>query len=251
MELAYDRRGSGEPLVLIHALGADRHVWRPVLDLLAAERDVIAVDLPGFGDSPPLANGDAPTARTLAQVVARFARDLGIDRPHVAGNSLGGWVALELALAGDARTVAAIAPAGLWPRPLGARPSTGRSVAQALAPALPVLLASDRARALALASTVAYPARVPRDEAVRLVRSYAEAPGYAAANEAMRAGRFTDLERIRVPVTLAWPDRDRLVGRPARLPAGVCSVTLSDCGHMPMWDDPEQVARFLAGASSA
>ena len=112
-----------------------------------------------------------------------------------------------------------------------------------------MLLASDRARALALAGTVAHPERVPREDAVRLVRAYAEAPGYAAANDAMRAGRFADLERIRVPVTLAWPDRDRLVGRPAHLPPRVRSVVLHDCGHMPMWDDPEQVARVLLQAS--
>jgi pimeloyl-ACP methyl ester carboxylesterase len=251
VRLAFDRRGAGEPLVLIHALGADRHVWRPVVDQLAAERDVIAIDLPGFGESPTLPNGDAPTARKLAQVVAGFVRELGVERPHVAGNSLGGWVALELALAREARTVAAIAPAGLWPRALGARASSpGRSIAQALAPALPVLLASDRARALALAATVAHPERVPRQEAVRLVRAYADAPGYAAANDAMRAGRFAELDRVEVPVTLAWPDSDRLVGRPPRLPAAVRNVVLRGCGHMPMWDDPAQVARVLLRASA-
>ena len=134
MDLAHDRRGSGEPLVLIHALGADRHVWRPVLDLLAAERDVIAIDLPGFGESPALANGDEPTARTLAGVVARFIRELGVERPHVAGNSLGGWVALELALAGHARSVTTLGAAGLWPRPLGPKAGAARTLAGAVAP---------------------------------------------------------------------------------------------------------------------
>jgi pimeloyl-ACP methyl ester carboxylesterase len=248
--LAFDRSGSGPPLVLIHALGADRHVWRPVTEMLARERDVIAVDLPGFGDSPLLEPGDEPTAAELARIVSEFVRELGVDRPHVAGNSLGGWVALEMALAGDAKSVSAIAPAGLWPRPLGGKPGVGRSIAQAVGPALPLLLASDGARSLALSATVAHPERVPRDEAVRLVRAYADAPGYDAANAAMRAGRFASLERIRVPVTLAWPDRDRLVGRPAYLPPRVRNVVLRDCGHMPMWDDPRQVARMLLTASS-
>ncbi len=97
--LAFERRGSGPPLLLLHPLGADRHVWAPVLDRLARERDVVCVDLPGFGGSAPLEGDSSPAA--LAAAVAEFADALGIGGSvHVAGNSLGGWVALELALAG-------------------------------------------------------------------------------------------------------------------------------------------------------
>jgi pimeloyl-ACP methyl ester carboxylesterase len=65
----------------------------------------------------------------------------------------------------------------------------------------------------------------------------------------MRAGRVEGLDRIEVPVTLAWPDRDRVV-RPAKnVPAKVRQVVLRDCGHVPMWDDPEQVARLLLEGS--
>ena len=251
MAIAYERRGSGPPLVLIPPLGGDRHVWDPVLDRLAAERDVIAVDLPGFGKSPPFSNGHAPTAATLAGTVHDLARSLGIERPHVAGNSLGGWVALELAASDRARSVTAIAPAGLWARALRPRPSPARTAARAALPVLPLVLASDRARRLALAGTVAHPERVPRREAVRLVRTYAAAPGYDGANAAMRAGRFEGFERIRVPLTLAWPDRDRLVTRPKRLPPAARNVVLRDCGHLPMWDDPEQVADVLLEASTS
>ncbi|MEJ7787901.1 MAG: alpha/beta fold hydrolase, partial [Solirubrobacteraceae bacterium] len=121
--LAFDRTGrtpdgacgtpmgtGGEPLVLLHPLGGDRRVWRPVLERLAPHRDVIAVDLPGFGGSPALADEQHPIA--LAAAVSGLLRELGIDggRAHLAGNSLGGWVALEVALAGDAASVTAIAP---------------------------------------------------------------------------------------------------------------------------------------------
>ena len=64
--LSHDRTGSGAPLLLIHPLGGSRVVWEPVMPLLARERDVIAVDLPGFGDSPPLPRrrgGDRRPAR--------------------------------------------------------------------------------------------------------------------------------------------------------------------------------------------
>ena len=250
MTIDHERRGAGEPLVLIHPLGGDRHVWDPVLDLVAAERDVIALDLPGFGGSPPLDGGVPPSPEALAGAVAGFLAEIGVERPHVAGNSLGGWVALELALSGSARSVTAIAPAGLWTRPLGPKPTPAYTFARAALPVLPMLLAAPPARRLALAGLVADPDRVPADDAVRLVRSYAEAPGYLTVNEAMRSGRFTGLDRITVPMTFAWPDRDRLIGRPARLPAHAESVVLRGCGHLPMWDDPQQVAAALLRGSS-
>jgi pimeloyl-ACP methyl ester carboxylesterase len=241
--LAYERQGSGEPLVLIHPLGGDRHIWAPVMDRLAEHRDVIAVDLPGFGDSPEL---DAtPTPAALGSAVAAFASDLGVENPHAAGNSLGGWVALEMGLAGQARSVTAIAPAGLWSRALGPRPSPGRALAKRLAPLVTPVLASRRVRLAALSMVLAHPERVSARDAARLVRAYAAAPGFDSANAAMRANVFRSLADVVVPVTLAWPDHDRLVGRPRQLPPAVRNVVLRDCGHLAMWDDPEQVAEVL------
>ena len=250
MELEYERRGSGEPLVLIHSLGTDHHVWSPVLDLLAEQRDVIAIDMPGFGGSDAFPDDREPTPRALAGEIAGFLTSRGVDRPHVAGNSLGGWVALELAAAGEARSVTAISPAGLWPRALGPRPSVARGAARAAAPFLAVVLATERGRQMALAGTMAHPERVPVADAVRLVRAYAAAPGYDAANAAMRSGRFTGLAEIPVPVTLVWPQRDRLIGRPSRLPAAVRNIEIPDAGHVPMWDQPDAVAAALLGGSS-
>jgi pimeloyl-ACP methyl ester carboxylesterase len=244
--LAYDRAGSGPRLVLLHPLGANRHVWAPVMERLAAEREVIAVDLPGFGESPSLNGGGPPTPAALADAVA--AEFTG-EPYHVAGNSLGGWVALELAAAGHARSVTAIAPAGLWPEPLAPKRATARSLARAVRPVLPALVRSGAGRRLALAGTVADPDRVPPDAALRLVRSYADAPGFEAVNRAMRAGRFTRLEHLRVPVTLVWPEHDRLVAEPAHLPPTVRSVRLPGAGHVPMWDQPEAVAALLLSGS--
>ncbi|MEA2421964.1 MAG: hypothetical protein QOF55_1063 [Thermoleophilaceae bacterium] len=249
MRLGYDRLGSGPPLVLIHSLGTDRGVWHPVLDRLARGRDVIALDLPGFGESEPLPPGVPPTPQALGDAVASFLEDLGVARPHVAGNSLGGWVALELGVDRTARSVTAIAPAGLWPRALAPKPSIARGLARAGLPVLATVLASERGRRLALGATMAHPERVPREDAVRLVRAYAAAPGYDTVNAAMRAGRFEGLERLRVPVTFGWPDRDRLVARPAHLPPAARNVVLHDCGHVPMWDDPRQVADLLLAGS--
>jgi pimeloyl-ACP methyl ester carboxylesterase len=115
---------------------------------------------------------------------------------------------------------------------------------------LGLLLAHPAGRRAAFMGTTAHPERIPAGAARRLVRAYALAPGFTAANDAMRSGRFDGLERIRVPVTLAWPDRDRLVARPRSLPPSVRNVVLRDCGHLPTWDDPEQVAAVLLAGSA-
>lgn len=246
--IAFTRVGAGPPLVLLHALGTDRRMWDPVLERLAAEREVFAVDMPGFGESPPLAGRDgAPVAP--ADLAAAIHDGLGLDRPHVAGNSLGGWVALELAHAGRARSVTALAPAGLWPEPLMPKRSAARALARAVRPALPVLLRRPRGRRTALAGTIAHPERVPYAAALQLVRAYADAPGFEQANAGMRAGRFTGLAEISVPLTLAWAEHDRLVGRPRTVPARAREVALRGCGHMPTWDDPALVAGVLLAGS--
>lgn len=239
----FDRRGAGTPLLLIHPLGADGSVWQPVLDRLAEHHDVIVPDLPGFGASPPLER--TPTPAALAGALAALLDELGVGPVHVVGNSLGGWVALELALLRRASRVTAIAPAGLWASPLAPKRGTARRLAALGLPLLPRIAASERGRRVLLASSVAHPERVPPEAAAQLVRSYATAPGLQAVNEQMRGARFEALAEIDVPVTLAWPEFDRLVSRPRLLPPNIRNVTLTDCGHIPMWDDPEQVVRLI------
>lgn len=226
-------------LVLLHPLGADHRVWDPVLPLLGG--DVVAVDMPGFGSEPPL-GGESVTPLELAHAVHDR---LGLPEYDVAGISLGGWVALELARTGLARSVTAIAPAGMWAEPLARKRSTARLTARTLAPVLPALLRRPRGRRAALGGTIAHPERMPYEAALRLVRSYAGAPGFEAANRGMRAGRFTGLDEVAVPMKLAWCEHDRLVGRPRHVPASAREFFLDGCGHLPTWDDPPAVARVL------
>jgi pimeloyl-ACP methyl ester carboxylesterase len=111
-------------------------------------------------------------------------------------------------------------------------------------------MAAPAGRRAALMATTAHPERIPPDAARRLVRAYALAPGFDAASDAMRAGAFGDLGRVPVPVTLVWPELDRLVRRPDHVPVQVHEIALPAAGHMPTWDDPEAVAAALLEGSS-
>src|SRR3954466_5203009 len=151
-DIAFDRAGSGPPLVLIHGLGGERHVWAPVIDLIADRRDVITVDLPGFGGSAPLPQGDDVAPAALAASIGGLIDALGLDRPHVAGNSLGGWVALELAASSRVASATALAPAGLWlvPRRPSRTMGLNRALARRTARLPPLILGRPWGRALAL-----------------------------------------------------------------------------------------------------
>jgi pimeloyl-ACP methyl ester carboxylesterase len=247
VSLAYDLTGAGSPgpaLVLLHPLGADRRMWHSIVGRLGERRQVIAFDLPGFGESPPLA-GEVPSPRALAAAVAAQLESMGITRPHIVGNSLGGWVGLELGLSGAAERVTAIAPAGLWPEPLVPKQGIAHRVGRALLPVIERVAATAGGRSLLLRGAVAHPRRVPAAQAAHLVRAYATAPGFTAVNDAMRSSRFEGLERIRCPVTLVWPDHDRLIQRPVWVPDRIDNVVLSDSGHIPVWDAPDALVQIM------
>lgn len=259
MELSHARRGGGEPLVLIHGIGSQWQMWEPVLDRLAKERDVIAVDLPGFGRSSPLA-GRSPTVAALTSALGRFVDGLGLERAHLAGNSLGGWVALRLAADGRARTVTALSPAGFWNARecayLHASLTVARAMARALVPAAPALVGRAAGRTALFSQFVGRPWRIPPHAAVEALRNLAAAPGFPATLEAMVAERFTGGPPTAVPTTIAWGQRDRLLlprqaSRAARELPGARMLRLAGCGHVPTWDDPEQVAGVVLAGSSA
>ena len=254
--LNHVRRGRGEPLLLLHSLGGSLVQWSPVMDRLAAEREVVAIDMPGFGESPPLPDGVAPRAANLATAVLDFYDALGIGgTPAIAGISLGGWVAIECARQGGASAVVALCPAGFWKRSPAA---SDRAVARArrggrlARPLLRPMMSTARGRRRALGRFIYRPERLSPGEAEAIARAYVTAPAYDEASALMRAGRIDELKGIKVPITLAWGEHDALVrNRPLpdkAVPKRVDQVLLPGCGHVPTWDDPELVARVvLAG----
>src|SRR5437763_386393 len=109
--VAFERRGAGEPLLLVHGTGLSRQVWDPVVGTLSERRELLLVDLPGHGHSPPPAPQVEPTPIGYARALAALLDELQLEMVDVAGNSVGGWTALELAKLGRARAVVALAPA--------------------------------------------------------------------------------------------------------------------------------------------
>src|SRR5436190_10525075 len=117
-----------EPLLLIHATAG---AWRPVMSRLSEHHEVIALDLPGFGKAP----ARSPAVPDLADAVEEQLDEKGLDTAYLAGSSLGGWVALELARRGRARTVTAISPIGLGSERENRRARRRMRLAHAAAPA--------------------------------------------------------------------------------------------------------------------
>jgi len=259
--LNYYRVGTGEPLVLIHGIGSRWQIWNPVLPYLEPKRDVIALDLPGFGASPIAPHDAPPGLETLRHSITELIDELGLDRPHVAGNSLGGWLALELAKRGLVRSATALSPAGFWRNGFEsgfARASLNATIAatKLLRPFADSLMESPAARVAALGQVFGHPSRIPPADAAGTVRAAADAPSFAETLTAMMPEHFSGGEEIEVPVTIAWGELDRLLlprqaARAAQLVPSARSLWLYDCGHVPTYDDPEQVAGVLLEGSNA
>jgi pimeloyl-ACP methyl ester carboxylesterase len=241
-----------ETLLLIHGLGGSKGIWDPVLPLLAPERETIALDMPGFGAASPLPDGVEPTAANLATALREQCSALGLERPHVAGNSLGAWVGLEMGRFGWASSVTALSPAGLWRAPLGERKGDRRRWARRLRPLVSLGLWVPPLRRRMLATFAARPERIPRAAGRKLVLGWIDASGYDGANRAMRTHLFDPVGYPEdVPVTIAWGERDNLVAppKPERRPPHARFIVLPGVGHTPTWDDPVLVANTLLEGS--
>lgn len=252
------RAGKGEALVLLHGITGSETMWRRVVPLLAGHHDVMALTLLGHRGGTPA--GPGTTVADLVDDVEAQLDDLGLERPHLAGNSLGGWVALELARRGRAVSVCALSPAGCWES--GTREQTD---------------ATSRIRALALATRLGRPvlgvaAHIPlvrklalRDNAVHGDRVSA-AELVCLADDLLACTVLTDLlgsdehlapiDPLPCPVVLAWSEHDRILpvavhGTRARalIPAAEYRV-LSGVGHVPMFDDPNLTADAILSTSN-
>jgi pimeloyl-ACP methyl ester carboxylesterase len=246
---------AGEPVVLLHGLGMSERVWDDVRPVLARHHDVVALTALGH-------RGGAAAARrpvTVADLVDHAERALderGLARPHLAGNSLGGWMAIELARRGRARTVCAISPAGFWAagtpeqhdgtrilRAVRLRTRLSRPLP------LPLVLRAPLARRVALRDIAAHG---ERRTPAQVIEAADDLLGCTIFDDLLTTGEeIAPLHPLPCPVTLAWAAQDAIVPLAvngavgwARLPEARFTV-LPGAGHVAMADDPEAVARTI------
>jgi len=257
--LAYERHGSGDPLVLVHGVTHRRQAWYPVLDELAEQRDVILVDLPGHGESPSFDLDGLSVKDALRRDFEGFLDELGLDRPHIAGNSLGGLVSLHAGANGRAASVTCHSPAGFW-QDEAEFAYTRRffigllSLADRLGPSAERAARSRAVRQVVYSTLMAHPSRVPFDHVLGDVRAFMCArPTLRTLLDA--AEPFIDEIPADVPVTIAWAGRDLVLPRwqaenaKQRLPHGE-HLILRGVGHVPMFDHPRLITKVLLEGSA-
>lgn len=249
-----------EPLVLLHGITMSARAWDRVTPLLEPRHEVFAPTALGHNGGPPAQRRPARVADVIDDA-ERFLDSKGLERPHLAGNSLGGWIAVELARRGRARTVCALSPAGFWDggernQTVPARRLRAMMLgARLIGPAAPLLMRSGRFRHVALREASRHPARVPPEEALAGRR---DVLGCAIARDLLASDeQIAPLDPLPCPVTLAWSRDDGVLplavnGAIARerLPAARF-VELAGVGHVPMTDDPQLVAETILGATGA
>ncbi|MBB3037176.1 alpha/beta fold hydrolase [Hoyosella altamirensis] len=260
MDLAYQIYGEGPTLVLVHGVVHRQQAWSPVIAKLAEHRRVVTVDLPGHGLSPQLGEGDN-AAHMMADILERFVDEVTPhgERAHIAGNSLGGWLSLELAARGAVASATALSPAGFWVNSLDERRTVEtfrslRFVSRLLSPVRLEVLRNPVVRGAALAPFFSRPWRISPEDAAADAASLAN----NVTAERVAESDFTLSGPIdsSVPVTVQWGGLDfilpvyqalrvRGVFPHARL------VVMPFAGHVPMNDVPDAVVSVLLEGSSA
>jgi len=245
--LAYDRTGSGTPLMLLHGTNSSREVWNDLLPDLSAQREVISVDLPGHGQSP----ASSFTPPEWAREVTSLMDDLGLRSVPVVGHSSGGWTALEIAKLGRADAVLALAPAGLWrthsPVVTDAILSVNWHLGQLVGERGNILLRTKTGRRLVLRQISGRPADVPADVAIATATTVLHSEHFPEHFARTRRLRFQGGSAIAptTSVRVIWGAKDRIARRasrrPDQLPRHAHIETWSGCGHMLMWDAPQRV----------
>jgi pimeloyl-ACP methyl ester carboxylesterase len=251
--------GTGRPLLLVHGI-SNLHNWDLVVPLLARERTVYAVDLPGFGDSPPLA-GEV-TVAALTDAVEEFTAEQGLDGVDVVGSSMGARMVLEMARRGHRGNVVALDPGGFWTdgqvRYFGATVVPSIALVKRIQPVLPALTRSSVGRTALLLQFSAKPWRLPADLVLRELRGFAKSASIDdAVHELIHGPKQQGAENgsTRATVTIGWGRNDRVTlpgqaKRAQQLYPNAAMHWFDDCGHFPHWDQPEQTVRLILDATS-
>jgi pimeloyl-ACP methyl ester carboxylesterase len=252
------RGGSGPPLVCLHGFMDTWRVWELILPALERRHDVLAPTLAGHAGGPRLegAMGDD----VLADAVQRAMDDAGFATAHLVGNSLGGYVALQLAARGRAESVVALAPAGGWAEGDPARAAVLdlqaglHEQAAAAAPHADAVVASAEGRRRATRLLTVRFEHIPAGLLAHQLLGVARCQAAPLIEYARGARYRLDAERITAPVRIVWGTDDRLLPWPASaarfrgewLPHADW-VELDGVGHCPQLDAPLETAQLILG----
>jgi pimeloyl-ACP methyl ester carboxylesterase len=250
------REGSGEPVVLLHGVLGSERMWSRIVPLLAPDHDVIVPTALGH------VGGRVPQTRPVGvqdmiDDAERTLDELGLDTAHLVGNSMGGWLALELARRGRARSVCALSPGGCWePGPdVAVRSRVVGRLRRTMVEAkrfrriMPLGMPLPQVRAYALRGIAAHGERATGAEVIGLTDDML---GCTVADDLFVAtDGIAPLDPLPCPVTIAWCAEDRILPmRSAMAGARVVVpqaefLVIPDVGHVPMTDAPEVVAGLI------
>jgi pimeloyl-ACP methyl ester carboxylesterase len=245
--------------VCLHGFLDTWRTWGLVLPALERGHDVLAPTLAGHAGGPPI-DGEISDA-LLADAVERAMDEAGFETAHIVGNSLGGYVALQLAARGRAETVVALAPAGGWAqgdesyRETLALQAAMLDMLKAAAPHADAVVATREGRRRATQLITTNFEHIPAELLAHLMVGAAAAPAAPALIEhALREGWSIDAERITCPARIVWGTADRLLPWPAAatrfrtdwLPHADWAE-LEGIGHCPQLDVPLETAELILG----
>jgi pimeloyl-ACP methyl ester carboxylesterase len=246
-------------LVCLHGFTDTWRTWELVLPVLERDHDVLAPTLLGHAGAPPLV-GDVSDA-LLADAVERAMDEAGFVTADIVGNSLGGYVALQLAARGRAKSVVALAPAGGWAKgdesfkeTLDYQTTMVEQV-KAAVPHLEAILATTEGRRRATRFITSNFEHIPAELLAHQMLGAAACTAVRPLIEhALREGWSLDAERITCPVRIVWGTDDRLLPWPSAaarfrddwLP-NADWVVLDGIGHCPQLDIPLETAQLIVG----
>lgn len=254
------RLGQGRPLLLIHGLGGSWRSWGPILGALAKKREVIAIDLPGFGETPPLPG--KTSIATLADAVTGFLAEHGLTCVDAVGSSMGARLTLELARRGGVLgATVSLDPGGFWQGWERAYFETtiklSIQLVRRLQPVMPLITGRAAGRTLLFPQFSPRPWRLNPVVALAEMRSYAASPRFDELLDELAHGptqQGAARGTLRAPATIVWGRQDRVclprqARRAQRLFPDARLRWFDQCGHFPHWDLPEETARLILGST--
>lgn len=256
MTMHHTRSGRGKPLLLIHGLGGSHRSWDTIMTALAKEREVIALDLPGHGETP--AEADSGTFNGLARSVEHWLVSENLEAIDMVGSSMGARLVLEMARRGRGGAVVALDPGGFWQgwERTFFRTTITASIAavRAMQPALPAITGNVAGRSALMLQLSAKPWALDPSLVLNELRSFAGTSTFDLLVKDLATGPMQEGPAATdAPVVIGWGRKDRLC-LPKQAHRAMAAFPKSKMhwfeksGHFPMWDQPMETIRVILGA---